>query len=41
MKYPTRIYNTDTDKALMWDRWQRGESLNSTAHYFGRSHSSI
>jgi len=41
MKYPTRIYYTETDKALMWDRWQEGESLNSIARHFGRSHSSI
>ncbi len=41
MKYPTRIYYTETDKALMWDRWQKGESLNSIARHFGRSHSSI
>jgi hypothetical protein len=31
MKYPTRIYYTETDKALMWDRWQKGESLNCIA----------
>jgi len=24
MKYPTRIYYTETDKAEMWDRWQKG-----------------
>ena len=41
MKYPSRIYYTETDKALMWDRWQKGESLNSIARHFGRSHSSI
>ncbi len=41
MKYPSRIYYTDTDKSLMWDRWQKGESLNSIARHFGRSHSSI
>jgi len=41
MKYPTRIYYTETDKAAMWDRWQKGESLNSIARHFGRSHSSI
>ena len=41
MKYRTRIYYTETDKALMWDRWQKGESLNSIARHFGRSHSSI
>jgi IS30 family transposase len=41
MKYPKRIYYTEADKALMWDRWQRGESLHSIAQHFGRSHSSI
>ena len=41
MKYPTRIYYTEADKALMWDRWHKGESLNSIGRHFGRSHSSI
>jgi IS30 family transposase len=41
MKYPTRFYFTETDKAMMWDRWQKGESLNAIARHFGRSHSSI
>jgi len=41
MKYPTRIYYTESDKSLMWDRWQKGESLHSIARHFGRSHSSI
>ena len=41
MKYPTRIYYTETDKTLMWDRWQKGESLHSIARHFGRGHSSI
>ena len=41
MKYPTRIYYTEKDKVLMWDRWQKGESLHSIARHFGRSHSSI
>ena len=41
MKYPTRIYYSEADKALMWDRWQKGESLNSIGRRFGRSHSSI
>jgi hypothetical protein len=27
MKYRTRIYYTETDKALMWERWRQGESL--------------
>ena len=41
MKYPTRIYYSEADKALMWDRWQKGDSLNAIARHFGRSHSSI
>jgi transposase, IS30 family len=41
MKYAKRIYYTEADKTLMWDRWQRGESLHSIARHFGRSHSSI
>ncbi len=41
MKYPTRINYTAADRALMFDRWQKGESLNSIARLFGRSHSSI
>ncbi len=41
MKYRTRIYYTETDKALMWDRWQKGDSVNSIGRHFGRSHSSI
>ena len=41
MGYPTRVYYTETDKALMWDRWQKGESLHAIARRFGRSHSSI
>ncbi len=41
MKYRTRIFYTETDKALMWDRWQKGESLNSIARHFDRHHSAI
>ena len=41
MKYRKRIYYTETDKGLMWDRWQKGESLNSIACHFDRHHSSI
>ncbi len=41
MKQRPRIYYTETDKALMWDRWQKGESLNAIARLFGRGHSSI
>jgi IS30 family transposase len=41
MKHRQRIYYTETDKALMWDRWQKGESLQSIAQLFNRNHSSI
>lgn len=41
MQYRKRIYYTEEDKALMWDRWQKGESLGSIARLFGRYHSSI
>ena len=30
MKYRTRIYYTEAQKSLMWDRWQKGESLSSS-----------
>ncbi len=41
MKYRQRIYYTEEQKALMWDRWQRGESLHAIAGLFNRSHGSI
>ena len=41
MKQRPRIYYTETDKSLMWDRWQQGESLNSIARLFDRHHSAI
>jgi IS30 family transposase len=41
MKYRTRIYYSEADKALMWDRWQAGESLHSIARLFDRHHPSI
>ena len=41
MKYRTRIYYTEEQKVLMWERWQKGDSLHSIALLFDRSHSSI
>jgi len=41
MKYRTRIFYTESDKALMWDRWQKGDSLHAIARLFDRSHGSI
>ena len=41
MKRRPRIYYTEADKALMWDRWQRGDSLHTIARLFDRHHSSV
>ncbi len=41
MKQRPRIYYTEANKSLMWDRWQKGESLNSIAKLFDRHHSAI
>ena len=41
MKQRPRIYYSETQKALMWDRWQKGESLQQIAQLFDRNHSSI
>ncbi len=41
MKYRTRIYYTEAQKILMWNRWQKGESLSSIARLFDRHHSSV
>jgi IS30 family transposase len=36
-----RIHYTEGQKALMWERWQKGESLQHIAQLFDRNHSSI
>jgi len=41
MKQRKRIYYTEEQKSLMWDRWQQGETLGSIARLFDRYHSSI
>ena len=40
-KYRPRIYYTEADKALMWDRWQQGDSLHAIARLFDRYHHSV
>ena len=40
-KYRPRTYYTETDKAKMWDRWAKGESLHSIARLFDRHHPSM
>lgn len=41
MKQRPRIYYTESQKALMWERWQKGESLQQIAQLFDRNHSSV
>jgi transposase, IS30 family len=41
MRYRSRIQYTDSQKALMWDRWRQGESLQQIAQLFDRNHSSV
>ena len=41
MVYRTRIKYTEAQKAEIWNRWQRGESLNSIGRLFDRPSSSI
>ena len=39
-RLPRRHYS-EADKALMWDRWQKGESLHTIGRLFERSHTSV
>ncbi len=41
MGYRQRIYFTSKQKAEIWDRWQRGESMSSIGRLFDRNSSSI
>ena len=41
MKRIPRIVYTDSQKALMWDRWQKGETMHDIASLFDRHHPSI
>ncbi len=41
MVYRTRINYTAKQKAEIWDRWQRGESMNAIGRLFDRPSSSI
>jgi len=41
MGYRGRIYFTEKQKAEIWDRWQRGESMSSIGRMFDRNSSSI
>jgi IS30 family transposase len=41
MKNKPRIYYTESQKAMMWERWRQGDSLQQIAQMFGRNHSSV
>ena len=41
MKRRPRIYYSESQKALMWERWKKGESLQQIAQLFDRNHGSV
>ena len=41
MAYRTRTYYTDSQKALMWERWRQGWTLHQIAQLFDRAHTSV
>lgn len=41
MKQRRRIYYTESQKALMWERWKAGDTLHQIGKLFDRGHSSI
>ncbi len=41
MKRRPRIHYTESQKALMWDRWKAGDSLQQISQLFDRHHPSI
>jgi hypothetical protein len=41
MKQRKRRYFTAAEMAVVWDRWEKGESLNAIARDLGRGHSSV
>ncbi len=41
MKQRPRRYITEPEMALIWDRWEKGESLNAIVRDLGRYHSAV
>ena len=41
MKQRPRIYYTEAQRAMMWERWKQGASLQQIAQLFDRNHSSV
>jgi len=41
MKQRRRTYYNESQRMLMWDRWQKGDSMQAIARLFDRGHSSV
>ena len=41
MKQRPRIYYSQEQKSLMWERWQKGDSFHAIARLFDRAHTSV
>jgi IS30 family transposase len=41
MKYRTRTFYSDSQKAVMWERWREGATLHQIAKLFDRAHTSV
>ena len=41
MKYRTRTYYSDSQKALIWERWKAGWTIHQIGQLFDRPHTSI
>jgi IS30 family transposase len=41
MKQRPRTYYTESQRALMWDRWKQGATLHQIAKLFDRAHTSV
>src|SRR5690606_35423124 len=41
MKQRPRRYISDSEMALIWDRWRKGETLNAIARDLDRGHSAV
>jgi hypothetical protein len=41
MKQRPRIYYSASQRAMIWDRWRKGETIHPIAGLFDRIHSSI
>lgn len=41
MKQRPWIYYSESQKALMWERWRKGDTLHQIAQLFNRNHSSV